>query len=106
MIYKILENGITINTNRHIAVRNTQVSKKFDTSDILFIQARHKTEKQEKISKLLLQTLPFFINSTTRTIGSNFLLERLIEKYEMELNCKLSLKSGGIEEPLIDVLGL
>lgn len=93
MIYKILENGITINSKRHIAIKNIQVSKKFDTTDIFFIEANNRTEKQEKIAEVLLQTLPFFINSTTRTIGSNFLLERLIKKYEIELNCRLSLKS-------------
>lgn len=93
IIYKILQAGITINNKRHISIQNVQVSKKFNTSDIIFITANNRTEKQEKISKLLLNTLPFFINSTTRTIGSNFLLERLIEKYEIELNCNLSLKS-------------
>lgn len=93
IIYKILQSGITINNKRHISIQNVQVSKKFNTSDIIFITANNRTEKQEKIAKALLNTLPFFINSTTRTEGSNFLLERLIKKYEIELNCNLSLKS-------------
>lgn len=85
IIYKILQSGITINNKRHISIQNVQVSKKFNTSDIIFITANNRTEKQEKIAKALLNTLPFFINSTTRTEGSNFLLERLIKKYEIEL---------------------
>jgi len=93
MIFRILQTGITINRKRHIALQNVQVSKKWITTDILFIEASNKTEKQEKIARRLLNTLPFSIYANTRTEGSNFLLERLIERYEINLSCNLSLKS-------------